>query len=193
MSACYSERGMEKWSADSLRSFLLLFLSMDLSASFRATFYDSSQVVGNAGVITRGIWETLTPVSGLEDDQETNGRSRQHRRNGCPPRGRPRAIDGGNAGNGGVARAFVANAMEVSNLLLPVQRSAHSTGQNLLVDEAPALAAPAFDEATSERLRSSKRNIQSGPRCRYQAGPRQWLSADRIRAGGTRGLRPPGR
>ena len=131
---------------------LLLFAVFDAAAHHsRATFYDSSQVVEAEGVITRVIWRNPHTRFWLEDDQGNNWALET-----TPPamlsrRGvEPEVLTVGTRVRvAGPPARFVANAMEVSNLLLPdggevrIQPGAEPRWS----EDAPALAAPKFAEA----------------------------------------------
>lgn len=133
-------------------SFLLLFSVADGSAHHsRATFYDSSQVVEAQGVITRVIWRNPHTRFWLEDDQgnewalETTPPAMLSRRGVGPEL----LTVGTRVRVAGPPARFVANAMEVSNLLLPdgSEVRIQPGAEPYWSEGAPALTTPAFVEA----------------------------------------------
>jgi len=145
-------------------SFLLLIADLHASAHHsRATFYDSTQVVETQGVITRVIWRNPHTRFWLEDDQgnewalETTPPAMLSRRGV----GSELLTVGTRVRVAGPPARFVANAMEVSNLLLPdgTEVRIQPGAEPYWSDEVPALAAPAFDEADVRAAEGSANGI----------------------------------
>lgn len=143
---------------------LLLFAVFDVAAHHaRATFYDSSQVVETEGVITRVIWRNPHTRFWLEDDQgnewtlETTPPAMLSRRGVGPEV----LTVGSRVRVAGPPARFVANSLEVSNVLLPdggevlIQPGAEPRWS----EGAQALAAPEFAEADARAAEAAATGI----------------------------------